>query len=382
MQAEDIPFFEARYGSLDASVEIVPENPRRFWGDSGRVQFHELARKLQEFDVPIECPAEGSDPRTGSPIHVSTVGRWLFGVPGYEGNVRFSIPPDAPVPGSYPKSILLHYPSRAPNLVRLLVHAIRVAVEKEQSQQPTTIVVEGGAHLTSTPKEKVFVSHSTADRGFVENEILPLLKSRGIDAWYCKTEIQTASQWERGILEGLKSCNWFLVVMSARSASSEWVKDEVHWAVENRPERVIPVMISDCDPYDFHVRLARMQHVDFRSDRNNAREKLLTVFIPESGQHVSEGAPTSDSHHFSRSLCNAFKLFVQSLEPVTENYTSRMFKAKIEKLTPPKIIEAEKKNPILRWIDTLDDELLEITLAIREYWRDRDCRTGFPVQEL
>ena len=26
--------------------------------------------------------------------------------------------------------------------------------------------------------------------------------------------------------------------------------------------------------------------------------------------------------------------------------------------------------------------MLEITLAIREYWRDRDWRTGFPVQEL
>jgi serine/threonine protein kinase len=130
-----------------------------------------------------------------------------------------------------------------------------------------------------SPKQKrVFVSHSSKDRDFVEQEIVSILENAGIATWYSKVDIQTASEWGRSILQGLQSSEWFLLVMSSKSISSEWVKDELYWAIENRPERVIPVMIDACDPEQFHIRLKRLQHIDFQHNRDEARRRLIAAF--------------------------------------------------------------------------------------------------------
>lgn len=129
-------------------------------------------------------------------------------------------------------------------------------------------------------EQRVFVSHSTNDREFVEREVISHLERHGIRTWYSKVAIQTAAEWETSIRRGLDSCEWFLIVLSPRSASSEWVKDELHWAIDKRPNKIIPVLIDDCEPRDFHIRLARIQHVDFRKPSPDTREQLMRLFAP------------------------------------------------------------------------------------------------------
>jgi len=137
-------------------------------------------------------------------------------------------------------------------------------------------------HDTGPRKQhRVFVSHSTRDRAFVEREIISPLERSGIKTWYSKVDIQTSSEWERSILRGLESCEWFLVVMSPRSSSSEWVKDEVHWAIDKRPNGIIPVLMEACDLRDFHIRMARIQYVDFRNPTPESRVQLLELFEAE-----------------------------------------------------------------------------------------------------
>jgi type VI secretion system protein VasG len=124
---------------------------------------------------------------------------------------------------------------------------------------------------------KVFISHSTRDREFVEREIIGLLHEHGIESWYSRDDIRPTDTWERTILRGLKSCDWFLLVMSGQSAQSEWVKDEVNWAIVERPDRIIPVLIEDCESSDFHIRMSRIQHVDLREPTPQARRLLLAL---------------------------------------------------------------------------------------------------------
>jgi serine/threonine protein kinase len=136
-------------------------------------------------------------------------------------------------------------------------------------------------HATAaTPEQRVFVSHSTRDREFVEREVISHLERHGIRTWYSKVAIQTAAEWETSIRRGLDSCDWFLIVLSPRSATSEWVKDELHWAIDKRPNRIIPVLIEDCEPRDFHIRMARIQYVDFRRPSPENREQLMRLFAP------------------------------------------------------------------------------------------------------
>ena len=124
-----------------------------------------------------------------------------------------------------------------------------------------------------------FVSYATADRPFVETHLLDLLRAIGIEPWYDQKDIGTAEEWERSIRHGLESCDWFMLVMSPDAARSPWIKDELHWALEQRPERVIPICIASCDPAAFHIRLARLQFVDFTKNFDAARNKLIEVLV-------------------------------------------------------------------------------------------------------
>jgi len=137
---------------------------------------------------------------------------------------------------------------------------------------------------TGFAETRVFISHSTADREWVEREVVQVLESRGIKTWYSKVAVKTASHWEREIVRGLQACDWFLLVASPSAAASEWVKDEVYWAIFQRPTKIITLIKERCNLWDFHMRIPRLQNIDFERSSNTAREELLDVFrIAEPG---------------------------------------------------------------------------------------------------
>lgn len=124
---------------------------------------------------------------------------------------------------------------------------------------------------------EIFISHSTQDVKWIESELIPLLKDAGLVPWYSKDDIRTAEYWERQILAALNRCAWFLIVLSPRSAASEWVKDELHWAIANRENRIIPVLIGQCELHDFHIRLSRIEFANWLADREKARKRIIDV---------------------------------------------------------------------------------------------------------
>jgi TIR domain-containing protein len=154
----------------------------------------------------------------------------------------------------------------------------------------------------------VFISHAAADRAFVTGELVPALTQRGINTWFSEEEIRTASRWEQAIRAGLESCDWFLVVLTPRSVASRWVQAEVHWALDERPDRFIPVLLETCDWRSLHLMLRTIQYVDFRSNREEAWRKLLAIWNAEA---VGTLAP-SPKHTGSRDERSATLRFVVS----------------------------------------------------------------------
>lgn len=126
---------------------------------------------------------------------------------------------------------------------------------------------------------KCFISHATNDRQFVEREIIGLLQSLNVETWFAEDNIRTSEHWERSILTALKQSDWFVLVMSASSAKSEWIKDELNWAINNRLIRIVPIIIEDCEASDFHLRLDRIQQLDYRQDAMEARNKFITLIV-------------------------------------------------------------------------------------------------------
>jgi hypothetical protein len=128
------------------------------------------------------------------------------------------------------------------------------------------------------PMPRVFISHASKDREFVEREIISILNKHGIETWYSTADITTAAHWEQSIRLGLKECDWFLVVLSPQSIASEWVRTEVHWALEHRQGHVVPVLFESCDPAELHLKLIQIQFVDYRDNIVATRTQLLRVW--------------------------------------------------------------------------------------------------------
>jgi hypothetical protein len=122
---------------------------------------------------------------------------------------------------------------------------------------------------------RVFISHATEDRDFVEKEIISLLQRHGIQTWYSTDDIQTAAHWEQTIRLGLESCDWFLVVLTPRSVASTWVRAEVQWGFDERNDRFVPVLAEDCEWRKIHLMMRTIQFVDFRQVRGEAQRRLL-----------------------------------------------------------------------------------------------------------
>lgn len=117
---------------------------------------------------------------------------------------------------------------------------------------------------------RAFVSHSTADDGFVA-EMESFLRAAGFDEVF--NDVHTIKPdekfWPR-IEQGITDCDAFILVITAASTSSEWVKREVELA-RHLGKRIIPVWREDCplppefgdrDVIDFRPRTRKERRFD------------------------------------------------------------------------------------------------------------------------
>lgn len=125
--------------------------------------------------------------------------------------------------------------------------------------------------------QRIFLSHSSKDRDFIETELIPFLRKQGVDPWYSRDDIEAAVHWESTILQGLRESPWFLVVLTPNSVASEWVQTEVSWALSERKGRVIPILLRPCQADELHLALRRIQWVDFTEDPSAGWKTLATL---------------------------------------------------------------------------------------------------------
>ena len=131
--------------------------------------------------------------------------------------------------------------------------------------------------VTVDKRLRVFVSHASQDLAFVRGKLSRLLEAAGIELWCSDANLYLSADWEQQIRGALAAADWIIAVLSPDAARSEWVKAEVHWALDKRKDRVIPVMIQPCDPSDVHLLLGTLQYIDFRESQEAPGEALLSL---------------------------------------------------------------------------------------------------------
>ena len=123
----------------------------------------------------------------------------------------------------------------------------------------------------------VFMSHSTADRGFARrlgNDI----RGYGATVWIDEAEIRIGDSLIDKISQGIDNTDYLIVVLSRDSCASEWVRCEVNIAltreINGKTVRVLPCLLETCEIPAF---LLDKKYADFREPQKylDARSQLI-----------------------------------------------------------------------------------------------------------
>ena len=95
---------------------------------------------------------------------------------------------------------------------------------------------------------EVFISHSSKNSKFV-SRLNGVLARHKVKTFVSKTNIRGAQQWHDEIGTALRRCDWFLLVLSAQSVRSIWVRHELMYALQASRYRghIIPILYKQCD---------------------------------------------------------------------------------------------------------------------------------------
>jgi hypothetical protein len=130
---------------------------------------------------------------------------------------------------------------------------------------------------TMRPHE-VFLSHASQD-GKIAERIAQVLRDHGLPTFFSPTNVIGAQQWQNEILQALKRCDWFIVLLSPNAINSMWVKRETAFALKERryENQIVPLLYRDCDlgPLEW---LTILQIVDFRGKFDDDCRALLRVW--------------------------------------------------------------------------------------------------------
>lgn len=98
-------------------------------------------------------------------------------------------------------------------------------------------------------KASCFLCHSSKDKDFVRR-LCDSLKKENIDVWFDEHEIYPGDSISEKLQSGIDTSDVFIVILSPAAISSNWVKEELRAALQNRlnmGKTIIPVLLEKCD---------------------------------------------------------------------------------------------------------------------------------------
>lgn len=106
----------------------------------------------------------------------------------------------------------------------------------------------------------IFLSYSRKDSEHAL-ALADQFEQRGVEIWIDRHGIEGAERWAAEIVEGIRACPTFLVLLSPNSVSSEHVLRELSLATE-KGKRILPVMLEKTElPSTFQYALTGLQYV-------------------------------------------------------------------------------------------------------------------------
>jgi hypothetical protein len=137
------------------------------------------------------------------------------------------------------------------------------------------VITKEVRHAEHKHERVAFISHSTTDKPFVRRLAADLV-AHGVKVWLDEQQMMVGDSIPEKIAQGLAESDFFLLVLSQNSVTSQWVKKELNSAlvheIERRKVTVLPIRIDDAKVPDSIIDKI---YADFRGSYEDGFQKLL-----------------------------------------------------------------------------------------------------------
>lgn len=115
-----------------------------------------------------------------------------------------------------------------------------------------------------TMARDIFISYSRRDQEFV-TRLASDLHNRVAGVWFDQSAIQLGQKWHDEIVEGIRDCKAFILVLSPDAVESRYVREEVNKALE-LGKSIFPVIYRPAKwSGEFESLIRDIQTLDLRS---------------------------------------------------------------------------------------------------------------------
>jgi hypothetical protein len=108
----------------------------------------------------------------------------------------------------------------------------------------------------------VFISYSTKNASYAHG-LADSLVSHGFDVWIDNAQLRSGDDWWQQIVQALRACSAFAVVLTPESDQSRWVQREITLA-DNWNKPMLPLLLAGDINTDNFLIFVRTQYEDVR----------------------------------------------------------------------------------------------------------------------
>lgn len=151
--------------------------------------------------------------------------------------------------------------------------------------------------MEDKPRNKVatvFISHSSTDKSRFVEVLARKLRDNGVKVWYDDWALLPGDSLVDKIFEeGLKGASHFVVVLSADSLKSSWVKEELNNALVRKIEencKLIPIVLDGVE-VPSAIRHTVWQRVDDPAEFDDEFDRILRAILDIRGGDAEAASP-------------------------------------------------------------------------------------------
>ncbi|HEY5729449.1 MAG TPA: toll/interleukin-1 receptor domain-containing protein [Anaerolineales bacterium] len=108
----------------------------------------------------------------------------------------------------------------------------------------------------------IFISYSKKDLVYAE-KLISALKREGFNPWVDVEGLGAGTHWQNRLLEQIKTCDAYILIMSRNAKKSKWVPDELVTA-KGMGKPIFPLLLEDTELF---LALQTIQYEDVRGGK-------------------------------------------------------------------------------------------------------------------